>query len=199
MARTCIVPRNRRSTSSLLSNRSPLNLTLTPREIWYIRHQARQASTSRLEAQRAYWEPTQPSSEEREHYSWVRRHNDLEDRRRAHELRQRRETEYQEMLFSYWSWRDRLSPEGFAPFRSERMIPRYLWSHTNFNNHDSSWTTLDSRNGILQHILRQIETMSSLLANPREISRADDWDHLVSSTRVYRHNFLRNYVPIEIP
>ena len=132
MARTRIVRRNQRSTSSLLSYRSPQNLALSPREIRYIRRQARQASVSRLQAQRESWEPTVPSPEEREHYSWVRIHNNLEDRRRARELRQQRETEYQEMLFSYWSWRDRLSPQEFAPFRTEQVIPTYLWSQLSF-------------------------------------------------------------------
>ena len=199
MARTRIVRRNQRSTSSLLSYRSPQNLALSPREIRYIRRQARQASVSRLQAQRESWEPTQPSPEEREHLCWVRRHNNLEDRRRARELRQQRETEYQEMLFSYWSWRDRLSPQEFAPFRSEHLIPMYLWSRDNFHSHDFSWTTFDSRRGMLRDILRQIAEISRLLSNPRELHRANGWDSVVSTTSRYRHNFLRNYVPIENP
>ena len=52
---------------------------------------------------------------------------------------------------------------------------------------------------MLRDILRHIAEISRLLSNPRELRRANGWDSVVSATSRYRHNFLRNYVPIENP
>lgn len=207
MARTRIVERNRRGIPRNLAISSLTNPPdsdsdapdLTPRQIRYFNRQRRRALNARLEIERVAYRPIQPSAQERERLRQVRLENERAERRRAHELRNSRETEYQHLLFTYWAWHRRLSPEEFNVFKNPEIIPRYLWSHEDFLAHDFSWNPIGIRCSLLKSTIRRINAVSRLLSHPQEMSEANGWDHLVNSTRNYRHNFIRNYIPIESP
>ena len=115
----------------------------------------------------------------------------------AHDPQEQMETEYQNLLFNYWSWHRRLRPEEFSVFKNLKIIPRYLWSHEDFLAFDFSWHFLSTRCRLLKDTIKRINKVSRLLSDPQEMRRADGWDRLVASTREYRCNFIHNVNPIE--